>query len=124
MSRPNGPLRILVADDEPTIADTLVLILQMKSYQAEAAYSAEQALEIAERLHPDILISDVMIGSMNGVELATQFAQRWPHCSVLLISGHGGASALLDQADKRGLKIAILAKPAHPLEILSFVAAV
>ena len=59
--------RVLVADDEKLIADTLTQILNSNGFVAEAAYSGEQAVEKASFLHPDLLIADVFMGGMNGV---------------------------------------------------------
>jgi CheY-like chemotaxis protein len=60
----------LVADDERIIADTLVLILNQSGYRAIVVYSGEQALQAAAESPPHVLISDVVMGGMNGIEAA------------------------------------------------------
>ncbi|MFP5238000.1 MAG: response regulator [Acidobacteriota bacterium] len=117
LSNPNRA-RILVVDDEKFIADSLAAILQMKGYSAQAAYSAEEALPKAAAMAPDILISDVMMGPMNGVQLAQHIVSLHPGCGVFLISGNDDAAGLLESAGKQGLNFPLLAKPIHPDELL------
>ena len=52
-------LKVLIADDEPIIADTLAMILEQDGYQAEAVYGGRQAVEKARRWTPDLFLSDV-----------------------------------------------------------------
>ena len=66
----NGCYRVLIVDDERTIADTLVLIFSANGYETRASYSAEQALEIIADWLPDLAILDVVLPKMNGVDLA------------------------------------------------------
>ena len=69
---------ILVVDDEPLIADTLVAILRSKNYAASAAYNGLDAIMSAELAPPDILITDVMMPGMNGIDLAVSVKSLIP----------------------------------------------
>ena len=71
--------RIFVVDDEMAIADILVVILR-KSGSATAFYSARSAIEQAEICCPDLIVSDVVMPEMNGVEMAVHFRERHPAC--------------------------------------------
>ncbi len=62
--------RVLVADDERVIADTLALILNKSGFEATAVYSGEEAIETAKTLQPDVLISDVIMFGLNGIDAA------------------------------------------------------
>ncbi len=62
--------RVLIADDEKIIADTLALILNLNGFEATAAYSGEQAVETARTLRPNALISDICMGKMSGIDAA------------------------------------------------------
>ena len=64
------PPRVLVVDDEPSITDTLVAILRTAGYDAAPSYDAETALSLCESLRPDLLITDVVMPGMNGIEMA------------------------------------------------------
>src|SRR5271167_1979914 len=81
------PQTILVVDDDPLIADTLVAILRSKNYAASAAYNGLDAMMSAELAPPDILITDVMMPGMNGIDLAVSVRSLIPNCAVLLFSG-------------------------------------
>jgi len=62
--------RILVVDDEKVIADTIVQILNKNGFIAEAAYSGEEAIEKATRRCPELVLSDVLMPQIDGVEAA------------------------------------------------------
>jgi CheY-like chemotaxis protein len=55
-------------DDERLIADTVAMILSESGFSAVAAYSGEQAIEVARAQHPDLVLSDVLMPKMSGVE--------------------------------------------------------
>ncbi len=62
--------KVLVVDDEQTIANTLALILNHSGFEARAVYSGEAAVEVVGSFAPDVLISDVVMTGMSGVEAA------------------------------------------------------
>ena len=111
--------RVLVVDDERMIADTLTLILNRSGYQAHAAYSGEDAIELAGSLMPDILVSDVVMGGMSGIEVAIYFANYLPKCRIILISGNILTASLLEVAGKQGYQFQLLPKPVHPQVLIS-----
>ncbi len=113
--------RLLVVDDEPLVADTLAMILARAGYQVLRAYDARTALEIASVQAPDLLISDVAMPEMNGVELAMGIVAMVPKCKVVLFSGHATSADLLRACDA-GHEFQLLAKPVHPSQVLGQVA--
>lgn len=118
MNTPKGK-RILVVDDEECIADTLALILRSSGYDATARNDARSALEDCELRIPDLVLSDVMMPEVNGIELAIQVEERYPTCKVLLISGLGSSFGLAAEASERGHQFEILSKPIRPAELLA-----
>jgi CheY-like chemotaxis protein len=110
---------VLVVDDERLIADTLVLVLNHHGYAATACYSGSEAIAVLSELNPDILISDVVMGEVSGVEVAIAAHRMLPNCKVLLISGNATTQNLLEEADLEGYKFNILAKPVHPVELMA-----
>ena len=110
--------KVLIVDDQRTIADTLDLIFSASGYETRAAYSAEQALEIVAEWLPDLAIVDVILPLMNGIDLAIRLTAQYPACRILLFSGQSLTADLLAQAATKGYKFEILAKPVHPTEIL------
>jgi len=108
---------VLVVDDEKRIADTLVLILNSKGYAAEAAHDGPAALEVCRQKVPNLVLSDVVMPGMNGIELAIAIRQQFPGCHILLFSGQAETSEILEDAKRRGYDFELLAKPLHPEEL-------
>ena len=116
-----GRRKILIVDDERTIADTLALIFSSNGYEARTSYSAEQALEVLEEWRPDAAIIDVVLPGMNGIEFAIFLKASYQTCQFLLFSGQPGTSDLLEEARRKGHLFEILAKPLHPTFMLATV---
>ena len=112
------PPKVLVVDDQRVIADTLVAILNASACSAQAAYSGEDALEVIAVNVPDLLITDVCMPGMNGVELAVKVRQSYPQCRVLLFSGHSSAAHIIEEAHEKGYDFTLLHKPIHPRDLL------
>jgi DNA-binding NtrC family response regulator len=113
------PLRpvVLVVDDEPIIADTLVAILKNAGFAASAAYSGETALRMALLVPPVLLLTDVVMPRMSGVELAVAVTRIIPDCKILLFSGQAVTDDLLK--DARNNQFTLLQKPVHPKDLLA-----
>ncbi len=111
--------KVLVVDDEAVLADTLAIILRTAGYGAAVAYSAADALELVTKEPPDLVISDVVMPGMNGIELAVRLGAAHPRCMVLLISGNANVDNLLETASRQGYSFELLAKPFHPKQLLA-----
>ena len=114
----NRPV-VLVVDDEEIIADTRVAILAGWGYAAIASYDAESALEMARVIPPEILVTDVCLTGMNGVDLAVDIRSKVPDCKVILFSGQADSLNLLALARNAGHNFTLLQKPVHPAELLA-----
>ncbi len=110
--------RVLVLDDQSSIAVTLVWILERQGYQAEAEIDGRAALERARRLRPHALICDVNLGAVNGIEVARAIAAD-ARCKVLLLTGDASSEKLLREARGEGIDYEVLPKPIAPPEILA-----
>lgn len=110
---------VLIVDDEPVIADTLAVILTHHGFAAMSAYDAESALELAEVIPPELVISDVLMPGLSGVDLAIALRESIPDCKVLLFSGQASTVDLLHSARKAGHDFTVLVKPVHPTELLA-----
>ena len=115
----NAKPKVLVADDERVIADTLAMILNQSGFQAQAVYSGEKALELAESFRPDMLISDVIMADLNGIDAAIRMRSLLPEIKILLFSGQAATADLLEKARADGYEFEILAKPVHPQDLLT-----
>ena len=111
--------KVLVADDERVIADTLAMILNQSGFQARVAYTGEKALELAAEFKPDMLISDVIMGGLNGIDAAIKIREILPNIKILLFAGQAATADLLEKARAQGYEFEILAKPVHPQDLLA-----
>jgi DNA-binding response OmpR family regulator len=110
--------RVLVVDNERMIADTLALILKQNGFDASVAYSGEEAVQTAVVIQPQIVLTDIIMGRMNGFEAAMLIAEAIPDCKILLFSGQPATADLLIQARRNGHSFEVMAKPVHPDVIL------
>jgi len=122
MSGKSKRCRVLVADDEAIIADTLAQILNASGFSAEPVYSGEKAVEAAHADRPDAFIADVVMGEMSGIESAVRIKRIVPECKIILLSGQAATASLLQKADTEGHRFEILSKPIHPKVILDLLA--
>lgn len=117
----NSAPRVFVVDDEHVIASTLVAILNFYGYCAKAFSAPHEALSAARLSAPDLLISDVAMPGISGVDLAIQMKAQYPQCKILLFSGQAATRDLLEDARTLGHDFLLLDKPVHPSTMLSTV---
>jgi CheY-like chemotaxis protein len=118
---PSGSLRVLVVDDEQSVADTLALILNRSGHEAVAAYGAVEAVETAQQFRPHALVADVMMPGMSGIELARYFVENFAGCRVLLMSGMESAMEAAEKYLGDGHAVPVVSKPVLPQTILAFI---
>jgi CheY-like chemotaxis protein len=111
--------RILVADDERVIADSLAMILNQSGFDARAVYSGEKAVELAVAFKPEMLIADVIMAGLSGIDAAIRIRALFPQVKILLFSGQAATADLLEKARAQGHKFEILSKPVHPQDLLA-----
>ena len=111
--------KVYIVDDEQVIAFTLEAILKNVGFDATAYTSPLDALDAANSNAPDLLITDVMMPEMSGVDLGIHFRKRFPKCNVLLFSGQATTGGLLEAAREQGHDFTLLAKPIHPKDLIA-----
>ena len=111
--------KVLISDDERIIADTLALILNRDGFEARAVYTSRGALDLASNFQPDVLISDVLMADINGVDAAVQMRALLPDVRVILLSGQSETAEILARSQARDLGFEVLVKPVHPRELLN-----
>jgi DNA-binding response OmpR family regulator len=112
----------MVVDDESSIADTLAEILSRSGYAAVTAYDGDGALETALLMPPEMLITDVVLPGMSGIDLAITVKRIFPDCKIILFSGQASTADLLAAANRDGHQFVLLSKPVHPADLLSRIA--
>src|SRR5580658_6663095 len=90
--------RVFVVDDEAVISNTLGVILRQQGFEAHSFSLPLEALQAARETAPDLLISDVVMPLLSGIELAIQLREVCPNCKVLLFSGSAATAHLLEEA--------------------------
>jgi len=123
ISAEKQPIVVMVVDDERVIADTLVAILTRSGYAAIAAYDGESALKRTRIARPQMVITDVCMPGMGGIELAVAIRDTYPDCKILLFSGQMATVDLLVASRNAGYDFAAISKPIHPTELLARVSA-
>jgi DNA-binding NtrC family response regulator len=108
----NEEMRILVVDDDWPMAKTLVDVLNLKGYRAEAAYSGGKALEMVWENGFDCVLTDIRMPEVNGVDLLRAIKAVRPHVPVVFMTAYA-AGRLVDE----GLREGALASFAKPLDM-------
>ncbi len=115
-SAANRP-RVIVADDEPAITQTIEHILNSQGFEAKGVLSGEDAVALARHFVPDILVSDIRMGELDGVQAAARVRRIAPECKVVLFS-----ATVLDDLQLRKVRLLgfdFLRKPLHPIGLLA-----
>ena len=112
--------RLLIVDDDASTRNGLMRHIPWKNHgigMIQTAGSGQEALSICEQFQPDIVLSDIRMRGMNGIEMCTELHKKFPDCQMIFISGY---------SDKEYLKGAIslgavsyVEKPVDPLELES-----
>ena len=113
--------RILVVDDNVDAAESLSRMLRLQDHEVVVAHDGEAALSAAERLHPEIVLLDIGMPGMDGLEVARRIRQRTEEPQPLLVATTGFGQA----ADRRRIAAAgfdhHLIKPLNPGELQELV---
>jgi DNA-binding NtrC family response regulator len=111
--------KVLVVDDEILVADTLGIIFQKKGFDCKVSYNGTEAVACSENFCPELLLCDITMPGMNGLEVVANVTRRWPECRVLLLTGHytnlGSARKWIHA---HGAPSRILTKPVPPARLL------
>lgn len=112
-------VKIIVVDDEPVIADTLVDILNGEGYNAIATSDGKSAIEWAMKFEPDVVVSDVIMPGLSGIDTAKAILKQLPRCRVILFSGQAASVDLVGRATREGYSFEVLTKPVDPDVLLN-----
>ncbi len=92
--------RILIVDDEENILNALKRLFRKESYQIFTADSGEEGLGVLEREEVDLIISDLKMPSMNGIEFLAEAKKKSPDTLRIMLTGHADIKSVLDAIDK------------------------
>jgi CheY-like chemotaxis protein len=120
-SQATGKPKIIVADDEPLVAFTLTEILEDAGYEVISVRDGMAAVEKARTIRPDLVLTDVMMPKLNGIEAAKQIQELFPQVRIVLFSGQAATGDLLKQAREQGYDFEIVTKPIQPDALLTLI---
>ncbi len=86
-------LRILIADDEVEFASTIVARLKLRNFAASMANSGKEALAAIEEEQPDVLLLDLKMPDLDGLEVLASLKEKHPGLAVIILTGHGSFDA-------------------------------
>ncbi|MEO5798630.1 MAG: response regulator, partial [Gemmatimonadales bacterium] len=111
---------VLVVDDEPGLRASTARMLQGAGYRVVLAADGAQALEmIAHEATPDLVLTDLTMAGMSGIELAEQVHRRWPALPLIFMSGY--SATVLKEVRYPGVPGPLLQKPFTIPELLATV---
>jgi DNA-binding NtrC family response regulator len=82
-------LRVLFVDDEEELVSTVVERLELRGIEATGAVSGEEALALIQRQPFDVVVLDVRMPGLGGLDVIKRIKQSHPGLAVILLSGHG-----------------------------------
>jgi PAS domain S-box-containing protein len=88
--------KILLIDDEEVNVRVLSMSLRVDGYEVVTAYSGEEGLEVFDRESPDIVLTDIKMPGMDGLEVLRRIKERRPEAEVIIITGHGDIDSAIE----------------------------
>jgi DNA-binding NtrC family response regulator len=82
-------IKVLIADDEVEFASTLLTRLQLRKFAATMVNSGEAALRAVTEYQPDILLLDLKMPDLDGLEVLARLKDDFPRMQVIILTGHG-----------------------------------
>ncbi|MCF8026604.1 MAG: response regulator [Desulfobacteraceae bacterium] len=113
----SDPTAILLVDDEEEFVSTLAERLEIRGFESKAAYSGDQALSLIENNDYDVVVLDVKMPGMDGLEVMDQIKTRRPEMPVILLTGHGSTKEGMEGMHKGAFDY--LMKPLDIDELIS-----
>jgi DNA-binding NtrC family response regulator len=104
--------RVLIVDDEEDFTDTLTKRLKMRQIRVDGVYSGSQALDFLDEDPVDVVVLDVRMPGMDGVEVLREIKQRYPLIEVLMLTGHANVEVAIE-----GMRLGAFDYLLKPIEI-------
>jgi DNA-binding response OmpR family regulator len=83
-------IKLLLVDDEQDFVETLAERLRLRDFGSTVALDGETALSIVKEGVPDVMLLDIMMPGINGLEVLERVKENYPNVQVIIVTGHGG----------------------------------
>ena len=83
-------IKLLLVDDEQDFVETLAERLRLRDFGSTVALDGETALSIVKEGVPDVMLLDIMMPGINGLEVIERVQENYPNLHVFIVTGHGG----------------------------------
>ena len=115
--------KVLVIDDSLTVLSTVESVLAEAGYQVQSCDSGRRAIGLLERTAFDLILTDIYMPELDGLEILRVMRHAWPHLPVIAMSGRTGRLSMLRTAKMLGA-CRLLRKPFSAAELLGAVKSV
>ena len=105
-------LKVLLVDDEKEFVESLSERLELRNLSAEVAYNGEQALETLKKGPPDVMVLDLRMPGIDGIEVLRKVKKKHPDVAVVILSGHG-----TDKDKKEAMRLGASAYLKKPIDV-------
>ena len=112
-------IKVLLVDDETEFVQTLADRLRMRDLNPDVAYNGEEALTLAEENQPDVVILDVKMPGLDGIEVLKRIRKAYPKIEVIILTGHG-----TEEDEKKARQLGAFDYLRKPVDISNLVARV
>ena len=118
-----APLRVVVADDQATVRDGLVVLLGLADgiEVVGAAANGQEALSVVEQTRPDVILLDLRMPVLDGIETTRQLSERHPGVAVVILTTYADDASIVDalEAGQRAQRRRIRRQPRQHPEALT-----
>lgn len=99
MANLENQAKILVVDDEPTICNMMNVFLTQIGYQVQTVNSGEEAIALFEEASPDMVLLDISMPGMRGIDVLQHMKQSKVNCGVIMLSAYGDDTTIKEALD-------------------------
>jgi DNA-binding response OmpR family regulator len=105
-------IRVLLVDDEQSFVEALSERLQMRELENETVYDGEQALKFVNNKEPDVMVLDLKMPGIDGMEVLRRVTKKFPNMRVIILTGHG-----TDRDEEESRRIGVFDYLKKPVDI-------
>jgi DNA-binding response OmpR family regulator len=105
-------IKVLLVDDEEQFVKTMAERIQMRDFGPKVALNGEQALKLVEDQVPDVMVLDLKMPGIDGMEVLRRLRKAYPEVQVIILTGHG-----TEKDEKEARKLGAYAYLQKPVDI-------